>query len=77
MNRLLVLVLLLVADAAFGYATKIHIGDDVELSLYTERMFRVRISKLEGETFPPRYEIPFAIGHLDDWAKLHTFPPTL
>ena len=58
--------LLVAADAGAGYATKVSIGEDVELSLYTERMFRVRTSKLEGETFPTRYEIPFAIGHLDE-----------
>lgn len=70
MKRLLVLAFVLAADAAAGYATKVHIGDDVELSLYTERMFRVRISKLGGEKFPARYEIPFAIGHIEDWAPV-------
>lgn len=74
MKRLLALgsivFLLFAADAGADYATKVLIGEDVELSLYTERMFRVRVSKLDGETFPPRYEIPFAIGHLEDWAPV-------
>jgi alpha-glucosidase (family GH31 glycosyl hydrolase) len=39
----------------------------VEVSLYTPTMFRVRVSRLQGEKFPAKYEIPFVIGKADPW----------
>jgi alpha-glucosidase (family GH31 glycosyl hydrolase) len=39
----------------------------VEVSLYTPTMFRVRVSRLQGEKFPAKYEIPFVIGKTDAW----------
>lgn len=69
--RWLGVVLVLSANCVSAeYATKIRVGAHVEVSLFGERMFRVRSSELEDEKFPPRYEIPFAIGHLDDWAPV-------
>ncbi|MBL7111608.1 MAG: DUF5110 domain-containing protein [Bacteroidales bacterium] len=50
-----------------GYCTKVNLGENVEISLYTPTMFRVRVSALEGEKFPPAYEIPFVIGKLENW----------
>ncbi|KPL10524.1 MAG: hypothetical protein AMS26_21375 [Bacteroides sp. SM23_62] len=50
-----------------NYCTKVRLSDDLEISLYTPTMFRVRISALEEEKFPPRYEIPFVIGKLSNW----------
>jgi len=49
------------------YATKVRLGDDMELALFTPTMFRLRTSDLTGDKFPPRYEIPFAIGRLEPW----------
>ncbi|KPL09716.1 MAG: hypothetical protein AMS26_22520 [Bacteroides sp. SM23_62] len=50
-----------------GYCSKVIVGDDMEVSLYTPTMFRIRTSDLEGEKFPPEYEIPFVIGKLENW----------
>ena len=52
------------------YSTRISLTADIELNLFTSRMFRVRTSKLEGEKFPDRNLIPFAIGHVDNWDKV-------
>ncbi len=49
------------------YATKAYVNDSVEVSLYTSTMFRFRISHLPGNKFPAAYDIPFAIGKLDNW----------
>ncbi|MBL7114055.1 MAG: glycoside hydrolase family 31 protein [Bacteroidales bacterium] len=49
------------------YCSKVLVGHDMEVSLYTSRMFRIRTSNLEGEKFPPKYEIPFIIGKLEKW----------
>lgn len=50
-----------------SYCTKIRLGKNIEVSLYSTRMFRVRTSALVGEKFPPEYEIPFVIGKLENW----------
>ncbi len=50
-----------------NYCTKVYIKDNIEISLYTPTMFRVRASALEGERFPTKYEIPFVIGKLENW----------
>jgi len=53
------------------YVTKVRISDSVQVSLYTSSMFRVRISHLPGENkFPEKYEIPFVIGKLENWARV-------
>lgn len=68
--KLSLLFLLLAAAASANcatYATKFYSGHDVELSLYTPTMFRIRVSSLEGDKFPPKYEIPFAMGKLTPW----------
>lgn len=52
------------------YCSKITPLPDLEISLYTPAMFRVRSSALPGEKFPPKYEIPFLMGHLDPWAPV-------
>lgn len=49
------------------YCTKVYPLKNVEISLYTPRMFRVRKSLLEGNPFPAQYEIPFVIGHRENW----------
>lgn len=33
-------------------------------------MFRVRYSKLQGDKFPAKYEVPFAIGRVDAWPEV-------
>lgn len=53
-----------------AYCTKIRIGDNTEVSLYSPRMFRIRTSMLQGEKFPPEYEIPFVIGKLENWKSV-------
>ncbi len=52
------------------YCTSIDIEDGVRIDLFTPSMFRVRISKLEGEKFPEKYQIPFAIGRLENWPEV-------
>ena len=52
------------------YSTNIFIGADVEVSLYTPTMFRVRISQLRGDKFPEQYEIPFVMGKTDAWSPV-------
>lgn len=52
------------------YATKVYLGDDVEISLYTPTMFRFRVSQVGGDKFPARYEIPFVIGKTDSWPSV-------
>ena len=50
-----------------AYSTAIRLCESLKVDLYTPTMFRIRLSKLEGEKFPPMYEIPFVIGHLENW----------
>lgn len=57
-------------DTGQQYCTRILVGEKTELSLYTSTMFRLRVSDLTGEKFPPKYEIPFVIGHLDPWEEV-------
>ena len=49
------------------YCTKIYLQKNIEISLYTPTMFRIRRSKLTGNKFPSQYEIPFVINHLQNW----------
>ncbi len=53
-----------------NYSTRVKLSDNMELNLFTSRMFRIRTSTLEGEKFPARYAIPFAIGKVDNWEKV-------
>jgi alpha-glucosidase len=57
--------------ASAEYSTKVHLGSDLEISLYSPTMFRVRISRLAGEKFPAKYEIPFAVGRIAAWPKVN------
>ncbi len=73
-NRLLVIVLLCVflpqlfcTEAPTPYATKILINQNVEISLYSPTMFRVRISQILGDKFLAKYEIPFVMGRITNW----------
>jgi alpha-glucosidase (family GH31 glycosyl hydrolase) len=52
------------------YATKVYIGRDVEVSLYSPTMFRFRISQLRPNPFPKEYEIPFVMGSLKPWPEV-------
>lgn len=56
------------------YCTGIRLLEDTKISLYTPSMFRVRVSRLQGDgigdAFPSRYEIPFVIGRLKNWAPV-------
>jgi alpha-glucosidase (family GH31 glycosyl hydrolase) len=69
----LLLALLCFAAVSFSwsstslYSTKIYLGGNVEVSLYTPTMFRVRISQLQDDKFPAKYEIPFVMGKTDAW----------
>lgn len=49
------------------YATKVYIGRDIEVSLYSPTMFRFRISSVQPNPFPAEYEIPFVMGRLMPW----------
>lgn len=50
-----------------SYCTHIEINDKTRLDLFTPSCFRVRYSGLNGEKFPAKYEIPFAVGKVTDW----------
>ncbi|HOV69742.1 MAG TPA: glycoside hydrolase family 31 protein, partial [Clostridia bacterium] len=50
-----------------NYCTSIGIADHIRIDLFTPSAFRVRTSRLAGEKFPEKYEIPFAIGHTEPW----------
>ena len=50
-----------------SYCTHIEINDKTRLDLFTPSCFRVRYSGLDGEKFPAKYEIPFAVGKVTDW----------
>jgi alpha-glucosidase len=52
------------------YATKVNVGRDVEISLYSPTMFRFRISQLRPNPFPEEYEIPFVVGRLKPWPEV-------
>lgn len=52
------------------YCTHIPIAERTRLDLFTPSMFRIRTSQIEGDPFPLQYEIPFAIGHLKNWAHV-------
>ena len=58
------------AQESVPYATKVRAGEDVEVSLYTPTMFRVRVSHLSRDKFPAEYEIPFVIGHIQNWSPV-------
>lgn len=50
-----------------SYCTNILVTENIRIDLFTDTAFRVRISTLEGEAFPPQYEIPFAVGKTTPW----------
>lgn len=54
-------------EEAVEYCTHITIREDLRLDLFADTIFRVRKSDLEGEPFPPQYEIPFAVGRTIPW----------
>lgn len=49
------------------YCARVFVNDSTEISIFTPGMFRFRVSALEGEKFPPKYEIPFLIGRHENW----------
>jgi alpha-glucosidase len=53
-----------------AYATKIYVGQDMEISLYSPTMFRFRVSAVQPERFPAKYEIPFVMGRLAPWPEV-------
>ena len=53
-----------------SYCTKICLGNGQRLDLFTASMFRLRMPKLHTEEIPEIYDIPFAVGHTDDWAEV-------
>lgn len=72
----IVVAVLLICGAAHAgasnppYATKIYIGRETEISLYSPTMFRIRISEAQPERFPAKYEIPFVMGRLAPWPEV-------
>src|ERR1039457_2483733 len=52
------------------YATKVNVGRDVEISLYSPTMFRFRTSQLRPNPFAEEYEIPFVMGRLKPWPEV-------
>lgn len=66
---------MLAASSGFAgsYATKVYVGQDLEVSLYTPTMFRVRVSRLPKDKFQAKYEIPFVMGRSEPWPEVaHT-----
>jgi hypothetical protein len=52
------------------YCTTIDIAPGIRLDLLTATAFRFRVSTLAGEPFPPKYEIPFALGRTRPWPEV-------
>ena len=52
------------------YCTTIDIAQGIRLDLLTPTAFRFRVSTLAGEPFPPKYEIPFALGRTRSWPEV-------
>lgn len=53
------------------YCTHVPVQERLRVDLFTERAFRLRLSRLEGQDhFPPAYEIPFAVGRHENWAPV-------
>lgn len=50
-----------------NYCTHVRVSESVRLDLFTPTCFRVRQSRLGGEKFPDKYEIPFAVGRTEPW----------
>ncbi|MBT5187190.1 MAG: DUF5110 domain-containing protein [Kordiimonadaceae bacterium] len=53
-----------------NYCTAVSVFDDTQVCLFNSTMFRVRTSTLEGEKFPAKYMIPFAVGKIENWDKV-------
>ena len=53
------------------YCTHIEISEGIRLDLFTDTCFRVRVSHLAEEAFPERFEIPFAVGHTENWVHVN------
>jgi len=53
------------------YCTHVPVQERIRVDLFTERAFRLRLSRLQGnDHFPPAYEIPFAVGRHENWAPV-------
>ena len=51
-----------------SYCTHVPLMARMRLDLFTERAFRLRLSRMQGDDpFPPAYEIPFAVGKHTHW----------
>ena len=46
------------------YCTHVNISEKISVDLFTDNMFRLRKSEME---FDEKYNIPFVIGHINDW----------
>jgi alpha-glucosidase len=54
-----------------SYCTHVPLMARMRLDLFTERAFRLRMSRMQGDDpFPPAYEIPFAVGKHTNWAPV-------
>ena len=54
-----------------AYCTHVPVQERIRVDLFTERAFRLRLSRMQGdEPFPPAYEIPFAVGRHANWAAV-------
>jgi len=54
-----------------SYCTHVPVVARLRLDLFTERAFRLRMSRMQGDDpFPPAYEIPFAVGKHVNWASV-------
>ena len=53
-----------------GYATKVHVGESMDVSFYSPTMFRFRCSEQKNEDVSSRYNIPFTIGHITPWEEI-------
>jgi hypothetical protein len=54
-----------------SYCTHVPLMARMRLDLFTERAFRLRLSRMQGDDpFPPAYEIPFAMGKHIHWVPV-------
>lgn len=53
------------------YCTHVPVQERIRVDLFTERAFRLRLSRMQGDNpFPPAYEIPFAVGRHENWTAV-------
>lgn len=53
-----------------SYCTKIYLPNGDRVDLFSPSIFRVRMAQLDTQEIPDIYDIPFAVGKIDDWKEV-------